>query len=102
MSSIFNQMVLCCLIHMAATHAMVTAEYKIKKTRSLLLIAGQVCVDDIKTLLECLESICDGRFNWPDAKQIIESVQNILPLDEYEESISNGEVKTKSANKQPK
>lgn len=81
----------------------VTADCKnAGKTLRLLLTAGQNCVVDMKTLLERFDSICKGRFDWPQAKQIIESVQNVLPLDEYEKFIASGEDKAKSTSKPSK
>lgn len=72
------------------------------KTLRILLTAGQKCVVDIKTLLERFDSICKGRFNWPQAKQIIESVQNVLPLNEYEKFIAREEANSNSASTKPK
>ncbi len=81
----------------------VSAECKnAEKTLRFLLAAGQAGVDDMKTLLERLDSICNGRFNWSYAKQIIESVQTVLPLDEYEKFIASGEDKAKSTSKPSK
>ena len=64
------------------------------KTFSILLESSQNCVDEMKVLLERLDSIFDGRFKWSQAKSMIESVPNVLPLDEYQKFIDREEVKT--------
>lgn len=69
------------------------------KTLSILSETGQNCVNDLKVLLERLDSICNGRFKWAQTKLTIESFPTVLPLDEYEKFIVRGESATKDADK---